>query len=120
MICAKSYIIEHMVLWEKQATFFCWIALQLAASRVQVQHPSWRASPLPCIIIRSPLLISTHMMIFAFTLMLTLLLVTLLVIVRFSLEMYRLKRGSERIMHNRCYTDRQEIHQTHGNMEPHI
>ena len=60
------------------------------------------------------------MMIFTFALMLTLLLVTLLVIVRFSIEMYRLKRGSERIMHNRCYTDGQEVHQTHGNMEPHI
>ena len=61
------------------------------------------------------------MMKLALLLMLTLLLITLLTIVKFSYEIMRVKRGrKQRVMHNRCYTDSIEVSQTHGNMEPQV
>ena len=52
--------------------------------------------------------------------MLTLLGVTLLTIVKFSIEIMKVKRGKERVMHNVCYTDKIDVAQTHGNAEPHL
>ena len=52
--------------------------------------------------------------------MLTLLGVTLLTIVKFSIEIMKVKRGKERVMHNICYTDKIDVAQTHGNAEPHL
>tara|TARA_R100000353_G_scaffold161598_1_gene121562 strand:+ start:218 stop:400 length:183 start_codon:yes stop_codon:yes gene_type:complete len=60
------------------------------------------------------------MMKIALLLMLTLLLITLLTIVKFSYEIMRVKRGRQRVMHNRCYTDSLDVAQAHGNMEPQV
>ena len=55
----------------------------------------------------------------AFIIMVILLLITLLTVVKFSYEIMKVKRGKERIMHNVCYTDKIDVSQTHGNVEPH-
>ena len=52
--------------------------------------------------------------------MVILLLITLLTVVKFSYEIMKVKRGKERIMHNVCYTDKIDVSQTHGNVEPHL
>ncbi len=46
--------------------------------------------------------------------MITVLLSTLMIIIRFSLSL------SKNIMHNKCHTDNMKIEDLHGHTEPHV
>ncbi len=61
------------------------------------------------------------MMLFMLILMLVMMSIILVILVRYSLEISRIKLlGKSKIMHNVCYTDNVKYSQAHGNSEPHV